>query len=181
MECGPNAGIASGKIGRPDGRLQIADAYIAFDGSARMVGEGLSPDDASISEEREVCYVGGHCMLIKREVLDALGPRDESYGFGYHEDTEYCYRARAAGFKVVYTPDCLVHHQLFGTPLPERQKIIRDNQRMFLERWGEQLFLRRFVRPWIELRADPGGLPRWAGGCAGVGPGATRHRASAPS
>ena len=162
-ERSPDAGIVSGKIVGPDGRVQLAGAYIAFDGSARMLGEGLSPDDPSLSQEREVCYVGGHCMLIKREVLDAVGPLDDSYGFGYHEDTDYCYRARAAGFKVIYTPGCLIHHQLFGTPMPERQKIIQQNLRMFMDRWRDQLFLKRFVRPRVEFRADQRELPVGAG------------------
>ncbi len=158
-ERSPEVGIVGGKIVGPDGRVQVAGAYIAFDGSARMIGEGLSPEDPCLSEEREVCYVGGHCMLIKRAVVDAVGLLDESYGFGYHEDTDYCYRAREAGFRVVYTPDCLVHHQLFGTPLPERQQIIARNQRLFLERWGDKLFLWRFVRPVVRFRADQGELP----------------------
>ncbi len=158
-----DVGIVGGKILGPDGRVQVAGAYIAFDGSARMIGEGLSPDDPSLSREREVCYVGGHCMLIKREVVEAIGPLDESYGFGYHEDTDYCYRAREAGFRVVYTPDCVVHHQLFGTPLPERQRIIADNQRLFLSRWREKLFLWRCVRPRVEFRADQQELPVGSG------------------
>ncbi len=162
-ERSPEVGMVSGKIVGPDGRVQLAGAYIAFDGSARMIGEGLPPDDLSLSEEREVCYVGGHCMLIKREVLEAVGPLDESYGFGYHEDTDYCYRARAAGFKVTYTPGCLVHHQLFGTPMPERQAIIRQNLQTFMDRWGDQLFLKRFIRPRVEFRADQRELPAGAG------------------
>lgn len=156
-------GITSGKIASPDGRIQLAGAYIAFDGSARMLGEGLALDDPSLAREREVCYVGGHCMLIKREVVEAIGFLDEAYGFGYHEDTDYCYRARRAGFRVVYTPDCLIHHQLFGTPLPERQRIIAENQRLFLERWGEELFLKRSIRPRVEFRADALELPVGAG------------------
>lgn len=162
-ERSPQVGIVSGKIVGPDGRVQLAGAYIAFDGSARMIGEGLSPEDPSLSAEREVCYVGGHCMLIKREVIEAIGPLDDSYGFGYHEDTDYCYRAREAGFRVVYTPHCVVHHQLFGTPLPERQRIIAENQRLFLERWSDRLFLWRCLRPQVEFRADQGELPVGSG------------------
>jgi glycosyltransferase involved in cell wall biosynthesis len=162
-ERASDVGIVSGKIVGPDGRVQLAGAYIAFDGSARMIGEGLAPDDPSLGREREVCYVGGHCMLIKRAVLDAVGPLDETYGFGYHEDTDYCYRARAAGFKVVYTPDCVVYHRLFGTPLPERQKIIANNLRLFMERWSDDLFLKRFVRPRVQFRSDQGELPVGAG------------------
>ena len=97
----PDAGIVSGKIIGPDGRVQLAGAYIAFDGSARMIGEGL-PEDPSLATEREVCYVGGHCMLIRREVIESIGLLDDSYGFGYHEDTDYCYRARQAD-SVSYT------------------------------------------------------------------------------
>jgi GT2 family glycosyltransferase len=162
-ERSSDVGIVGGKIVGPDGRIQVAGAYMAFDGSARMIGEGLDPSDPSLSEEREVCYVGGHCMLIKRAVLEAIGPLDEDYGFGYHEDTDYCYRARAAGFRVVYTPGCVVHHQLFGTPLPERQAIIAANQRRFLERWYSQLFLWRFLRTQVEFRADQRELPVGSG------------------
>ncbi|MGI5836439.1 MAG: glycosyltransferase, partial [Chloroflexota bacterium] len=159
----PDAGIVSGKIIGPDGRVQLAGAYIAFDGSARMIGEGLSPEDPSLATEREVCYVGGHCMLIRREVIESIGLLDDSYGFGYHEDTDYCYRARQAGFRVIYTPDCVIHHQLFGTPLPERQKIIQKNQQHFLERWSDKLFLWRSIRNQIEFRASEGELPVGAG------------------
>ncbi len=162
-ERSSDVGIAGGKIVGPDGRIQVAGAYMAFDGSARMIGEGMAVDDPSLSEEREVCYVGGHCMLIKRAVVDAVGLLDEAYGFGYHEDTDYCYRARAAGFRVIYAPGCVVHHQLFGTPMPERQEIIAENQQRFLDRWRDQLFLWRFVRPRIEFRADQRELPVGSG------------------
>jgi len=162
-ERSDDVGIVGGMILGPDGRVQVAGAYMAFDGSARMIGEGLDPNNSSLLEEREVCYVGGHCMLIKRAVVDAIGYLDEEYGFGYHEDTDYCYRARAAGFRVVYTPHCVVHHELFGTPMPERMKIIEDNQRRFMERWGNRLFLWRFVQPRVELRADQRELPVGAG------------------
>ncbi|MHB0870964.1 MAG: glycosyltransferase family 2 protein [Chloroflexota bacterium] len=162
-ERSPDVGVVGGKIVGPDGRVQVAGAYMAFDGSARMIGQGLPVDHPSLSEEREVCYVGGHCMLIRRRVLDAVGPLDESYGFGYHEDTDYCYRARAAGFRVVYTPGCVVRHELFGTPLPQRQKIIFQNQQRFLRKWGNQLFLWRCVRPSVEFRADQRELPVGSG------------------
>ncbi len=162
-ERAADVGIVGGKIVGPDGRIQVAGAYMAFDGSARMIGDGMEVDDPSLSEEREVCYVGGHCMLIKRSVIDVVGPLDESYGFGYHEDTDYCYRARTAGFRVVYTPDCVVHHQLFGTPLPERQRIIAENQRKFLQKWWGRLFLWRHVGSRIEFRADRKELPVGSG------------------
>ncbi len=158
-----STGIVGGKIVGPDGRVQLAGAYMAFDGSARMIGEGLDPDDPCLSEGREVCYVGGHCFLIRREVIDAIGFLDEDYGFGYHEDTDYCYRARSAGFRVVYTPDCVVYHELHGTPLPDRRKIIAENRRHFLSKWQDRLFLWRSVKHRVEFRSDQRELPVGAG------------------
>lgn len=158
-----DVGIVSGKIVGPDGRVQLAGAYMAFDGSARMIGEGLRPDDVSLAGEREVCYVGGHCFLVKREVINAIGLLDESYGFGYHEDTDYCYRAREAGFKVVYTADCVVQHELHGTPLTERSAIINENRQRVLGRWSDKLFLWRLIRPRVEFRSDQRELPVGSG------------------
>lgn len=162
-ESSPDVGIVGGRVVSPDGRVQVAGAYIAFDGSARMVGEGMSPDDPTLAKEREVCYVGGHCMLIRRELFERIGPLDEAFGFGYHEDTDYCYRARQAGYRVIYTPGCLVQHELHGTPLPERQEIINRNLGLIMERWGDRLFLERFIGPDLRFRADQGELPLGAG------------------
>jgi len=57
----------------------------------------------------EVPAVSGCCMLIRRAMLDAIGGLDEDL-FAYQEDTEYCVRARKAGWKVYYTPAAHITH-----------------------------------------------------------------------
>lgn len=53
----------------------------------------------------------GACFLIRREVLKEIGGLDQGY-FLYYEDTEYCRRALAAGWKILYTREAEVfHHQ----------------------------------------------------------------------
>jgi GT2 family glycosyltransferase len=47
--------------------------------------------------------VSGSCMLIRREVVNKIGYLDESY-YAYQEDSDYCYRARLAGFQIYYVP-----------------------------------------------------------------------------
>jgi|GEM_PF-900540 N-acetylglucosaminyl-diphospho-decaprenol L-rhamnosyltransferase len=53
----------------------------------------------------------GACFLIRRELLNEIGGLDQGY-FLFYEDTEYCRRALAAGWKILYTREAEVfHHQ----------------------------------------------------------------------
>jgi GT2 family glycosyltransferase len=56
-----------------------------------------------------VDWVGGASMMVRKEVLDAIGGLDEQY-FLYFEETDFCYRARQAGFSTWYVPDSRVLH-----------------------------------------------------------------------
>ena len=58
--------------------------------------------------------VGGACMAITRRCFDALGYLDESL-VNCGEDTDYCYRAKFAGFRVCSTPRLVVQHLAGGT------------------------------------------------------------------
>jgi len=58
----------------------------------------------------ETAAVVGFCYLIKREVIDKIGMWDERFSPGYFEDTEYCIRAREAGYKSVFANGAFVYH-----------------------------------------------------------------------
>jgi len=58
---------------------------------------------------REVDTVVGAYQLIPRSVIDIVGPLDEDFFFTV-EDMDYCYRVRAAGYRVVFDPRCTVTH-----------------------------------------------------------------------
>ncbi len=59
---------------------------------------------------REVDWVSGAAMLLRREAAERVGGFDEAY-FMYVEDVDLCWRLRAAGYEVVYHPGfSLVHH-----------------------------------------------------------------------
>ena len=61
----------------------------------------------------EVSRLVGFCLLIRRELIDAIGLLDEQFGIGCFEDDDYCLRAIAAGFRAVIAGDAFVHH--FGS------------------------------------------------------------------
>lgn len=59
--------------------------------------------------EKEVGWVSGSVMIIKKGVVESIGGLDEKI-FMYCEDTDYCIRARKAGFKVGWTDRAEIIH-----------------------------------------------------------------------
>ena len=64
----------------------------------------LDADDVT-----DVDWVSGACFLARRRALEELHGFDESY-FMYAEDTDLCWRARRAGWGVLYVPGAVVTH-----------------------------------------------------------------------
>jgi N-acetylglucosaminyl-diphospho-decaprenol L-rhamnosyltransferase len=58
---------------------------------------------------REVGWVGFACAVVRREVVEQVGPLDDGF-FMYFEDVDYCRRAAAAGWKILYWPEAKVVH-----------------------------------------------------------------------
>jgi N-acetylglucosaminyl-diphospho-decaprenol L-rhamnosyltransferase len=59
--------------------------------------------------EREVDWVSGGAMLLRRVALDEVGLFDEAF-FMYGEDVDLCTRLRAVGWRVLFTPEVEVRH-----------------------------------------------------------------------
>ena len=66
-------------------------------------------DGGQFERQREVDYVFGAAMLVRRTVFERVGLFDERF-FLYMEDLDLCLRAQAAGFKLVFVPQAHVHH-----------------------------------------------------------------------
>ena len=54
-------------------------------------------------------WVSGAGMIIRREVLEQIGPFDEGF-FLYFEEVDFCRRAKAAGWEVWYAPPSTILH-----------------------------------------------------------------------
>jgi hypothetical protein len=61
------------------------------------------------AKKREVDWVSGTSLFIRKDIFDKLGGFDEKF-FMYFEDIDLCKRAREAGYKVVYYPEFAVRH-----------------------------------------------------------------------
>ena len=58
---------------------------------------------------REVDVATGCFLLVRRGTVQCVGPMDERF-FMYGEDTDWCYRFRKAGYKIIFTPHAEIIH-----------------------------------------------------------------------
>lgn len=63
------------------------------------------------SQEIDVDAVRGAVLFLRTSMLEKVGDLNESFFF-FLEETEYCARARRAGFRVVWAPALTAIHQL---------------------------------------------------------------------
>lgn len=123
LDAHPEAGVAGPKLVRQDGSLDLACrrsfpspevSFYRFSGLARLFPRSrrfgrynltyLDPD-----ERAEVDAVVGAFMMLRREAIAQVGLLDEGF-FMYGEDLDWCYRIKAAGWKVYYNPEVTVLH-----------------------------------------------------------------------
>ena len=100
----------------------------------------------------------GFCMGVNRAAWDAVGPFDEAaFGRGYGEETDWCRRCAAAGWRNVLAPDLFVFHEHGGTFEPaERKALVHANLRALRRRWPSyhrELASFRRRDPWATRRS----------------------------
>jgi GT2 family glycosyltransferase len=71
---------------------------------------------------RDVDAVIGNGYLWRRQALQQVGLLDESL-FGYHEDVDWCERARRAGWRVVYAGTAAIVHRGGSSSSPEHKRV----------------------------------------------------------
>jgi GT2 family glycosyltransferase len=123
LDAHSEVGIVGPKVLNRDGTLQKQcrrsearpwDSICYFSGLSRLfphdkrfAGYLMTYLDEDLTHETEA--VSGSSMLIRRAVIDQIGDLDENF-FAYQEDTDYCRRARLAGWKVFYHPSAQIIH-----------------------------------------------------------------------
>jgi GT2 family glycosyltransferase len=108
----PEAGAVSGAIMRSDRpeMLDVAFGTVQFHRreAVRILGVNALPGEG-FDRRCQVDVAVGCCLLLTAEALGRVGLLDENY-FAYHEDVDWCLRAREAGFRVYYEPYSRVFH-----------------------------------------------------------------------
>lgn len=77
----------------------------------------------------------GWCLFIKHSVYQVLGGFDTVFGRGYCEESDYCMRAVAAGFRLAVCENLMVFHEGKVTFGNERSQRYLENRKIFDHRW----------------------------------------------
>jgi GT2 family glycosyltransferase len=123
LEHDSTAGVVGGLVREPDGTVQASarrfpDATTGLAGRTSWLSR-VAPDNPLTRRNlttdpsaglRQVDWVSGALMLIRRETFDAIGGFDERF-FLYWEDADFCRRAAGAGWSTWYAPDAEVVHR----------------------------------------------------------------------
>ncbi len=136
LERTPGAGLA-GPVSNYVAGPQLVEAGYASVGEVAPFARAWARAHAGAVEP--VARLIGFCLLLRREVVEAVGALDESFGAGNFEDDDLCLRARAAGFGCVIARDAFVHHTGSQTFIGERidygASLVR-NRMVFERKWG---------------------------------------------
>lgn len=107
----PRAGLVAPRIEHEDGVQQTSCFRVPSPASEVIRGANTGPvtrllKSADVPLDMPppaggIGWASFACILLRGEMVAELGPMDEGF-FLYHEDTEYCLRARRAGWQIVY-------------------------------------------------------------------------------
>ena len=172
----PEAGVVGCQVLNPDGTLQptcfmfpsilnmlLSSTYLykLFPKSRFFGRERMTWWDRS--DVREVDVVTGCFMLVRREAIEQVGVMDERF-FMYGEETDWCYRFKQEGWKVLYAPVGRIVH--FGGQSASQRPVamivqLRLSILKFVRKhygWSTHLIARFLMAFFFAVR-----LPLWLG------------------
>lgn len=107
----PAVAITGSKLLYRDGLVQHAGGAFEWNGFTRHLRSGEVDVPGEDGSPRDVDYVCGASMAIRRSLLTHLGGLDECMPF-YFEEVDLCWQAHRLGYKVLYVPNSVVvHHE----------------------------------------------------------------------
>lgn len=80
--------------------------------------------------EREVDWVSGSSMLLRREAVEQVGLLDEGYWM-YVEDLDVCTRLRGAGWTVLFSPALEVEHEVGSVTSGRRRYTLQHSRSVY--------------------------------------------------
>ena len=137
----PDVGIVGPRIvfEREPGTIWCAGGLMTWrQNLSTMIGHGC-PDGPEYRRTREVDYVPGCAMLVRRAVFEDVGMLQGDY-FAYHEDVELCVKAGSAGHRTLVVGELLARHDAHsstgGGYNPTRKYLMGMNTVWFLREHG---------------------------------------------
>jgi N-acetylglucosaminyl-diphospho-decaprenol L-rhamnosyltransferase len=113
--------------------------------------------DADPHSPRDVDWVSGAAIWLRRDAIAAVGGWDERY-FMYAEDLDLCWQLRRAGWRIAYEPGGQVTHVQGVSTAKHPYRMIAEHHRSLLrfaeKRWrGMRRLALPFAAAFLALRA----------------------------
>ena len=142
LDADPTIGAAGPKLIYPDGRVQEAGCILKPNGEAAMVGLFADPEEGGYCYDRDVPYVSGAALLVRRNLVgDTLF--DPAFRPAYCEDADLCLRLIDRGYRVRFVANAVVMHHLSVSSnrqsVTRKLRTITRNQQILSERWSTLL------------------------------------------
>ena len=98
---------------------------------------------------REVDWIIGASLMIRRKCVEDIGLKDEKY-FIFHEDNDWCWQAHKKGWKTYVLPEAEIIHygsqtvkSIWGSKLT--LEVYKAQQTFIRKNWGEGALFRRRI------------------------------------
>ena len=136
-------GAVGSKLLYPDNTLQEAGGIIWRDGTGCNYGKGKNHNEPQFNFVREVDYCSGASLATPRNLFLEMGGFSEDYLPAYYEDTDFCFRLRKKGYRVVYNPESILLHCEGATCGISEESGVKSyqlkNRYSFISKWSLQL------------------------------------------
>lgn len=152
----PDVGIVGPGLINPDGTNQSSRRRFPSFATAVFEStwfESWAPDsilndyymtDVPDTEQVDVDWLAGACLMTRREAIDDVGLMDEEY-FMYSEELDWCRRFKDAGWRIVYFPNAQVKHHVGKS---SEQAVV---QRHINFQRAKLRYFRKFHGPWVSF------------------------------
>ena len=151
-------GMAGAKLLYPNGQLQEAGGIVWNNGDPWNFGREGNPREPRYNYTRQVDYLSGACVMLRRALWDELGGFDERFMPAYFEDADLAFRVRERGLKTLYTPfSQIIHFEGIssGTSVTSGTKRYQEiNRPKFKSRWSRAFKNNGTIGRDIDLNKD---------------------------
>jgi GT2 family glycosyltransferase len=162
MKGHPDTGALGCKLLNPDGTLQPSCRsfpsfkYMFYEwiGLSRLFPKSKIFGRYKMTywdhkDVREVDQPMGACLMVRRDVIDQVGPFDEGY-FMLFEEVDLCYRIKKAGWKIYFIPDAeVIHHHSYSVNKVKNRMLFNSHKGMY------RFYKKHYVNGKTSLMAVP--------------------------